>query len=70
LGYSVTTVTNKDLELRPEGDIGRVLNGKVAGLSVLNTSGISGSGTNINIRGVSTITAARLTSFYCRRSAL
>ena len=64
LGYSVTTVTSKDLELRPEGDIGRVLNGKVAGLSVLNTSGISGSGTNINIRGISTITGGASTPLF------
>ena len=64
LGYAVTTVTNKDLELRSEGDIGRVLNGKVAGLSVLNTSGISGSGTNINIRGVSTITGGAATPLF------
>ena len=64
LGYAVTTVGNKDLELRPEGDIGRVLNGKVAGLSVLNTSGISGSGTNINIRGVSTITGGAATPLF------
>lgn len=64
LGYAVSTVTNKDLELRPEGDIGRVLNGKVAGLSVLNTSGISGSGTNINIRGVSTITGGAATPLF------
>ncbi len=64
LGYSVTTVTNKDLELRSEGDIGRVLNGKVAGLSVLNTSGISGSGTNINIRGISTITGGPSTPLF------
>jgi len=64
LGYAVTTVANKDLELRPEGDIGRVLNGKVAGLSVLNSSGISGSGTNINIRGVSTITGGASTPLF------
>ncbi|HXB42743.1 MAG TPA: TonB-dependent receptor plug domain-containing protein, partial [Puia sp.] len=56
LGYSVTTIDKKDLELRPEGDVGRILNGKVAGLDVLNSSGISGSGTNIVIRGVSSIT--------------
>jgi TonB-linked SusC/RagA family outer membrane protein len=56
LGYSVSVVTKKDLELRPEGDIGRVLTGKAAGVNILNTSGISGSGTNITIRAVSTIT--------------
>jgi TonB-linked SusC/RagA family outer membrane protein len=64
LGYAVTTVGSKDLELRTEGDIGRVLNGKVAGLSVLNTSGISGSGTNISIRGVSTITGGASTPLF------
>ncbi len=64
LGYSVTTVASKDIELRPEGDIGRVLNGKVAGLNVLNTSGISGSGTNINIRGISTITGGAATPLF------
>lgn len=56
LGYSVSVVTKKDLELRPEGDIARVLTGKAAGVNILNTSGISGSGTNITIRAVSTIT--------------
>jgi TonB-linked SusC/RagA family outer membrane protein len=56
LGYSVSTVGKKDLELRPEGDIGRVLSGKAPGVNILNTSGLSGSGTNITIRGVSTIT--------------
>jgi len=55
LGYAVATVDKSALELRPEGDIGRVLNGKAPGLNVLSTSGLSGSGTNINIRGISTI---------------
>ena len=56
LGYAVSTVGKKDLELRPEADLGRILNGKAPGLNVLSTSGLSGSGTNINIRGISTIT--------------
>lgn len=56
LGYSVSTVNKKDLELRPEGDIARVLTGKAAGVNIINTSGISGSGTNITIRAVGTIT--------------
>ena len=56
LGYAVSTVGKKDLELRPEADLGRILNGKAPGLNVLATSGLSGSGTNINIRGISTIT--------------
>jgi len=56
LGYTVSTVGKKDLELRPESDIARVLNGKVPGLTVINTSGLSGSGTNIIVRAVGTIT--------------
>ena len=56
LGYAVSTVDKKDLELRPEADLGRVLQGKAPGLNINSTSGLSGSGTNINIRGISTIT--------------
>jgi TonB-linked SusC/RagA family outer membrane protein len=58
LGYSVAVVTKKDLEGRPEGDIARVLQGKAPGVNVLNSSGISGSGTNIIIRAVNTITGS------------
>ncbi|MDR0792422.1 MAG: TonB-dependent receptor plug domain-containing protein [Chitinophagaceae bacterium] len=56
LGYAVSTVNKDELELRPEADLGRVLSGKVPGLDITSTSGLSGSGTNINIRGISTIT--------------
>lgn len=58
LGYAVATVDKSALELRPEGDIGRVLTGKAPGLNILSTSGLSGSGTNINIRGISTISGS------------
>ncbi|MCX8019210.1 MAG: SusC/RagA family TonB-linked outer membrane protein [Chitinophagaceae bacterium] len=56
LGYAVATVESKLLEQRPESDVVRILNGKAPGVDILNTSGISGSGTNIIIRGVNTIT--------------
>jgi TonB-linked SusC/RagA family outer membrane protein len=55
LGYAVTTVDKAQLEQRPEGDIARVLQGKTPGVDIGATSGLSGSGTNIVIRGVSTI---------------
>jgi TonB-linked SusC/RagA family outer membrane protein len=55
LGYAVSSVGKKDLELRAEGDLGRVLSGKAPGVNILATSGLSGSGTNIVIRGVNTI---------------
>ncbi len=51
LGYAVTTVGSEDLEDKTEGDIGRVLRGKASGVNITQQSGISGSGTNIVIRG-------------------
>ncbi|MFT3682838.1 MAG: SusC/RagA family TonB-linked outer membrane protein [Ferruginibacter sp.] len=56
LGYAVSTVDKKQLEARPDGDIGRLLSGKAPGVDILATSGISGSGTNIQIRGANSIT--------------
>ncbi len=58
LGYAVATVDKKQLELRPDGDAIRLLQGKAPGVNILNTSGISGSGTNIQIRGVSSLTGS------------
>jgi TonB-linked SusC/RagA family outer membrane protein len=55
LGYSVSQINAEDIEQRPESDIGRVLSGKAAGVRVTATSGVSGSGTNITIRGYSSI---------------
>ena len=51
LGYAVTTVGSDDLEEKAEGDIGRVLRGKASGVNITQQSGVSGSGTNIIIRG-------------------
>jgi len=58
LGYAISTLGKEQLELRSEGDLGRVLSGKAPGVNILNTSGLSGSGTNIQIRGVNTITGS------------
>jgi len=58
LGYSVASVDKKALELRPDGDVVRLLNGKAPGVDILNASGMSGSGTNIIIRGVNTISGS------------
>ncbi len=55
LGYAVTTLGSEQLELRPEADVGRVLRGKVPGVDIMQTSGLAGSGTNIIIRGYSSI---------------
>lgn len=56
LGYAVTTLGSKDIELRPEADVARVLRGKIAGVDISQTSGLAGSGTNVIIRGYSSIT--------------
>ncbi|MCB0639728.1 MAG: SusC/RagA family TonB-linked outer membrane protein [Lewinella sp.] len=56
LGYAVTTLGSRDLELRPEADVARVLRGKVPGVDITQTSGLAGSGTNVIIRGYSSIT--------------
>lgn len=53
LGYAVAEVDSEQLESRAEGDVGRVLSGKASGVQITAQSGISGSGTNINIRGLS-----------------
>lgn len=55
LGYSVSQLSSADIEQKPESDIGRILSGKAAGVRVTSTSGVSGSGTNITIRGYSSI---------------
>ncbi|MGB5170137.1 MAG: SusC/RagA family TonB-linked outer membrane protein [Eudoraea sp.] len=56
LGYAVSTVDESSIESRPEADIGRVLQGKVAGVNITASNGLSGSGTNIIIRGYSSVT--------------
>ncbi len=56
LGYAVTTIGSGDVNLKPESDVGRILRGKVPGVNITSTSGLAGSGTNIIIRGYSSIT--------------
>ena len=58
LGYAVTTISDADLELRPEADIARVLRGKVPGVDIVANSGLAGSGTNVTIRGMSSISGS------------
>lgn len=55
LGYSVSEIASSAIEERSEGDLARVLTGKSSGLNINNASGLSGSATNINIRGYNTI---------------
>ncbi|MCT8338657.1 SusC/RagA family TonB-linked outer membrane protein [Flavobacteriaceae bacterium TK19130] len=52
LGYAVSTVSSEQLEQKGEGDIARVLQGKATGVRITQTSGLSGSGTQFLIRGL------------------
>ncbi|WP_114492608.1 SusC/RagA family TonB-linked outer membrane protein [Candidatus Ulvibacter alkanivorans] len=54
LGYAVTALDAEDLEQRATGDITKILRGKAAGVDVINASGLSGAGSSIVIRGLST----------------
>ncbi|OEJ99289.1 SusC/RagA family TonB-linked outer membrane protein [Flavivirga aquatica] len=58
LGYAVSTVKQESIQERAEGDIARVLSGKLAGVNITSSNGISGSGTNIIIRGFNSITGS------------
>ncbi len=58
LGYAVSEVSSESIEQRSEGDVARVLSGKSSGVIINNTSGISGSATNINIRGYNSISGS------------
>ncbi len=58
LGYAVTSVGEDLIANRPEADVSRVLQGKVAGVNITATNGMSGSGTNIVIRGYSSATGS------------
>lgn len=56
LGFGVSTLTNESLTARQETDVARLLRGQATGVDITQTSGLAGSGTNIIIRGYSTIT--------------
>jgi TonB-linked SusC/RagA family outer membrane protein len=58
LGYAVTSLDKKMIEDRPQADVGRILQGKIPGVNITATSGVSGTGTNITIRGFSSITGS------------
>ncbi len=58
LGYAVSEVKSDELEQRAEGDVGRILTGKASGVNITAQSGLSGSGTSIIIRGLSTFSGS------------
>ena len=58
LGYAVTTIKAEEFASKPSTDVARALTGKAPGVNIAQTSGLSGSGTNIIIRGYSSITGS------------
>ena len=58
LGYAVSEVDEGQIEQRASGDVARVLAGKASGVQVTNQGGISGSGTSVMIRGMSTFSSS------------
>jgi len=58
LGYGVSTVGASQLANRAESDVSRILRGKATGVNITQTSGLAGSGTNIVIRGYSSISGS------------
>lgn len=55
MGFASTTISASDIANKPETDIGRALQGRTPGLQILNSSGLAGSGSKINIRGISSV---------------
>ena len=51
-------VEGSTLAQQSEPDVGRLLSGRAAGVNVTNSSGLAGSGTNIIIRGYTTISGS------------
>lgn len=56
---SVTVVNADKLKDVTTNDVGSMLQGKVAGLQVVNSSGVPGAGAEIRLRGVSSINASQ-----------
>ncbi len=58
LGYSVSSVDNERLQNQGQSDVSRILKGKVPGVNITNTSGVSGTATDFVIRGYTTISGS------------
>ncbi len=58
LGYSIAKVDGDEVAERPSSDIGRLLQGKAAGVNITASNGMAGSSTNIIIRGYTSITGS------------
>lgn len=55
IGYAVDKIDKENFEQKSTGDVSRLLDGKSAGVQIVQTSGMSGSGTNVIVRNYSSI---------------
>lgn len=55
LGYSVQRLTGEEITQTQESNLVSALQGKIAGVSIQNTSGAAGSGVDIIIRGINSL---------------
>ncbi|MCK0160369.1 SusC/RagA family TonB-linked outer membrane protein [Allomuricauda sp. F6463D] len=58
LGYAIANVSPEEVENRPEADLARTLQGKVAGVSITPADGQTGSSSSIRIRGNISLTGS------------
>jgi len=58
IGYALSQVNSNQIAARPVNDVGRILQGKIPGVSINPNGGTSGAGSSINIRGYSTLTGS------------
>lgn len=55
---AISKVTSKDLEKIPNGGVGQMIQGHVAGVTVAMNSGAPGSGSTVRVRGITTFGSA------------
>jgi len=52
IGFAVTALKAEDIEQKATGDITKILRGKAAGVNIISASGLSGAGSSVVIRGL------------------
>jgi len=58
LGYAITKLNSEDVEKRPEADLAKTLQGKIAGVTITQSNGETGATSSIRIRGSISLTGA------------
>lgn len=58
LGYGVSEVSGEEIENRQQPDVARALSGQMPGVDISAAGGVTGSGTDIVIRGMTTLTGS------------